>query len=180
MPFPTNTIKYGLYLPKTILYEEKENYRLSISISHSILLALKDNIVDDETIITLSFYLQMGLINSAIQLHPSLLTALKMEKYVQNIRTDTDLIKLKFNESRTILMEIAEDIRLLKNTPPWFNEWMTDCTFEFEKCKKDNVTEIMAYKKIEKLIHKHLAITPQMRLMLNYFIEHILFAQNTN
>jgi hypothetical protein len=131
--FPSNTIQFGLYPNHTIIESEKENYSLSISLSHIILDALKDDAIDDDTILTFAFYLQLSLIRCINDIYPEPVDKLKSvyKNLVYDTKiTDKELIRVKFAESRQMLNEIKQDIMSDKShedTPEWLETWMDSC-----------------------------------------------------
>jgi len=72
IPFPINSIQFGSYHR-----EEKENLSLSVNLSQIILDALKEDVIDDETILTFAFYLQICLIKLITQIDPGFINTLK-------------------------------------------------------------------------------------------------------
>jgi hypothetical protein len=152
-------------------------------LSHIILDALKDDAIDDDTILTFAFYLQLALIKCINDIYPEPEDVLKA--VCKNLVYDTqiidrDIIRIKFVESKEMLNEIKQDIMENKShedTPQWLEAWMDSCKTEIKKHKKIQPDDIRTiYRKIVYLtIHNHLAITPPQSLILSYFIEHILF-----
>jgi len=86
LPFPANSIQFGLYHR-----EEKENQSLVTSLSQIILDVLKADLIDDETILTFAFYLQICLIKVITKIDPTFINTLKPKfKYTKpdNIEND--------------------------------------------------------------------------------------------
>jgi|GEM_PF-1267958 len=178
--FPVNTIQYGLYPPQEIERKEKENYSLSIELSQIILDALKDDSIDDEAILTLAFYLQIGLIKVINDFDEKFINTLKTTTQRNFETISINIIKARFEESREILSEITTDILHGANKediPVWLEQWMILCKTEIERVGK-NMNATSVYGKISNAVRKHLGITPQMNDMLAYFIERSLVLIN--
>ena len=174
MPFPANNIKYGLYPPETIINKEKENYIFSIHFSQIILDALKWNIIDNESILTFAFYLQLGLIKAINIFYPGF-----APDYVDDKLLDVRIVKTQFEESRDTLQEIARDIMISRNgteISEWFVKWLASCKSEIKRHKDMEAKTL--YSKLVFVIFKNLAITPQMNSMLSYFIERVLLSKS--
>jgi hypothetical protein len=164
MPFPVNSIQYGLYLP---LQQAEQYSSLSIGLSQIIINALKDDTIDDNTILTFAFYLQVGLIKvigkGRINFTDMLNTTGNYDISIRNIN------QKEFTENRDVLIEITTDI-LHNNTdsPQWLKKWMMLCDKEINKAQ--NINPLNCYNKLVSLIYKQLGLDNNMRLMLTEFI----------
>jgi len=174
-PFLANTIKYGLYPPQTIANKEKEDYLFSIHFSQIILDALKENKIDNESILTFAFYLQLGLIKAINIIYPGF-----APDYVEDKLLDACIVKTQFEKSKEMLEEIARDIMISRNgteIAEWFVKWLTSCKSEIKRHEDIEVKTL--YSNMVFVICKNLAITPQMNSMLSYFIEQVLLSKST-
>jgi len=180
IPFPSNTIQFGLYPPKKITADKLDNYSLSLHFSQIMLYALKDDVIDDEIILTFAFYLRMGLIKMASPVYPQLVNDLKSRAIplnaVSSKTAESKINTLKFEEVKETLIEITRDIFDVDRTPHlpvWFKQWMVICKENMNKYG-DEVTASSIYIKMLSLIDTHLALSTKMDSMLTYFIDRIL------
>ena len=84
MPFQANTVQYGLYHHHIITRGEIERYELQINLSRILLVALKDDIIDDQTILTFGFYLKMGLIKTLSAIDAQFVNSLRPAPGITN------------------------------------------------------------------------------------------------
>ena len=173
MPLPVNTIQYGLYPPRKIARSEIEKDAFSTGLSSIMITALSDDTIDEESIITFAFYLQTGLLKAITKTGVTVPETLKSEMNFDQQQIYNATIKLKFNDSKDILTEIADDVMMdIDNVPEWLKSWLLLCSSEIEKNRVVKIDEVRSfYRKIVAIINRHLAIQPQISLMLSYFIE---------
>jgi len=177
MPFPSNTIQFGLYPPKKITADKLDNYSPSLHFSQIMLYALKDDVIDDEIILTFVFYLRMGLIKMINSAYPNFVNDLKNRAIpldtVSGKTAESKVNTLKFEEVKETLIEITRDIFEVARTtylPGWFKQWMAIC----KENMSDELTASSVYVKMLSLIDTHLALSTKMDSMLTYFIDRIL------
>lgn len=121
MPFPMNTIQYGLYkAPDTTTEIES----ISNSLSKIIITALKCDSIDDETIITFAFYLQVGLIKTVHEYKSSTSGLLSMiDQFITpNNKVDESLIV-----DNSLMDEITLDVMQTEEFDcelNWLNDWI--------------------------------------------------------
>ncbi|MEO8948261.1 MAG: hypothetical protein ABI308_07615 [Mucilaginibacter sp.] len=176
LPFK-NCIRYGLYPPQLPIDNEENNYSLSIVFSQIFLDALKNEEVDDETILTFAFYLQVGLIYSISLKHPQFREGLKstFKKNPLNEDLDITMIRSKFEDNKVGLLEIVNDINNSNiNLPNWVVTWLQLCDIEVSQTDNDKSPQSI-YNNIIMSVYNHLGINYTMSNMLSYFIEHTLF-----
>ena len=120
MPFPVNIIQYGLYKTQESGNNET-GYNIATDLSKIVTAALTDD-TDDETIITLAFYLQMGLIR-AIHNYTSnideLLSTINQVTPVSNANTGDDSIS-----DDSLMDEITIDVMQTEDFDSELN-WLT-------------------------------------------------------
>lgn len=177
IPFSANSIQYGLYPPVKITPSEKESYKMSIILSEVLCKALKDNIIDNETILTFAYYLKMGLIKTLTFVDPQFLNNLKPSDKFPNGASD-EINPLAFEDSKETLIEVAMDIfqpTSETDIPEWFQDWLDGCKYFVNKNKLDLHT---AFGEISTIINKHLALPIKMNNMLSHFIERVLFYED--
>lgn len=176
MPFPANTIQYGLYPHRTIKVDENEGYDLSVNLSQIILVALKHDIIDDETILTFGFYLKMGLVKAILSINEQFSNSLMPAPGVST--SDIDISA--FEESKETLIEIARDIfypTSVTEMPEWFGSWVNSCETAINHNSTSELLKIR-YVEISTLIYKHLDLSAKMNALLTCFIERVLFNEN--
>jgi len=179
MSFPSNIIRYGLYPPQKIAPNEKRKYSFPIELSQIILNALKDDVIDDETILTLSIYLQIGLIKVINNFHPGFISRFRpliLKDRAQTHISDTSVLRTKFENTKHIFIEIANDV--MDNTsevdnPGWLEKWCNICEIEINKTSGKSKAETI-YQEMLFTVHKHLGIPVQVKTTLSYFIEQVL------
>ena len=171
MPFPANTIQYGLYPPLTISVDDLEACELSINISKIIVAALQDEI-DDETILTFAFYLQISLVKT-------IYNTLRDADALFAIVTPANAFKADDNalSNLCLMKEIADDVMQIEEFDSelnWLNGWIDDCKNTLLKASKIEANNISKIKSIYHLrvqtVYTHLGINVHGKDMLNYFI----------
>ncbi len=172
LPFK-NCIRYGLYLPQATINKEGS---LAISFSQIFLDALKNEAVDDETILTFAFYLQIGLIYSISNIHPQFKKELKPTLKSQfNGDLDKDIFRSKFEDNKMCFLEIINDINNSSiDLPEWVTAWLKLCEIEVLKADVD-IPLLHTYRSIIKLVYNQLSIKNNMSNILSYWIEQALF-----
>lgn len=174
MPFPVNTIQYGLYPVLKIKKSQVKDHLVAINISQIILDALKDEEIDDETILTFAFYLQMGLIKAIDSSHEGFIAALR--DIHKNRAPAVEVDQVKYQESRETLLDITRDIMQDNDAalPEWFGEWLN--IYKEDSAGNNDVNA--AYNNIVYSIYKHLGMGTKMISMLSYFIKTILLDED--
>ena len=171
MPFTSNTIQYGLYPPVTIGLNDLDRHTLSINLSKIIVTALQDEI-DDETIITFAFYLQISLVKVMYKL-------LNDEDLLLAVIPSTDNFKADDNalSNLSLMKEITDDVIQTEEFDSelnWLNDWIGDCKTALLTAGKTEANTISNMKSIYNLrvqtVYSHLGINMHGRDMLNYFV----------
>lgn len=172
MQFPSNSIQYGLYPPQSITGDDLKNYAISVELSKVITSTLKDEI-DDETVITFAFYLQVALIKAIRQvtgnlevLSSGLSEAPQADKY----QPDGSVLA-----NSALMKEIANDIWYTEefyDELGWINSWVSCCKTLLTKNASSGIDNdtLSFYHTLVATIHRHLGINMHGRRMLNYFI----------
>jgi hypothetical protein len=135
LPFPVNTVQYGLYLEKGI--ESKYYFpELKENLSQIIVNTLSNEIVDDETIFSFSLYLHLILTNvlkkTIKEFNPI------FYHYCENFMTQEKNDPLKddaetyFIGNSQVILEIYEDVinSLHKRQVSWMSTWQNICKKE--------------------------------------------------
>jgi len=180
IPFPQNTIQYGLYSPIV-------NKNLEFVISQTIIDALFDEFVDDECILTLTLYLTLGTMKVAISSNvltkDECSTFYRNEFLKKNDLNEIDYFELKFINSEVLISEIVNDIfdPSLNNSPKWLTNWMLAYNLKIDLAKDEKVINpTFFYTDTVALIYRHLGITERMRLILSYFLSEICKLESVN
>lgn len=181
MPFPANSIQYGLYSQEELAADEINNI-FQQYLSDLLIDILGEDTIDDETVLTLSFYLHLSLLkvineNGDVNFHELLETPRQLLPEHKQV-IDTRFIEEKFSENKVTLLEIARDImQSTDNLPDWINAWKHNCEV---RIKKRNLQYLdvrkkkQLYQEMALLINKQLGFNENMRLVLFYFLEQVL------
>ncbi len=163
MPFPNNTIQYGLYPAVTIAANELVQYNLPIALSKVIVAALQDEI-DDETILTFAFYLQISLVKAIYTLLNNEDTLFALIPPLDNFKVDDNA-----SSNLSLMKEITDDVmhtEEFESELDWLNGWIDDCKTAL--LAADNVKSI--YHLRVQTVYSHLGLNMHGRDMLNYFV----------
>ncbi|CAM3927293.1 hypothetical protein MUGA111182_17715 [Mucilaginibacter galii] len=165
-PFAMNSVKYGLFT------REQRYSALSIGISRFMLEALKDEVNDDNAIISFAFYLHIGLIKTVNQ-RGITLTEIMQPAEIGQLNSISDNYRNKFEENNELLTEIIMDIvNGNEELPPWLMEWMSLC--DEELALKHKNASVIFFGEVVRLIYQKMDIEDAVRLMLEEFILIIL------
>lgn len=176
MPFPANSIQFGLYPPEHIDANELHHYKASIALSEIMLTALADEI-DDDTILTFAFYLQVALIK-VIHQHLN-----DMELLYSILSTRPGLSKANcidgtVKANQDLMTEIIRDIMNSEEFSAdlcWLNTWASSFKALIQVT---NVNSISLVKETLQTyiytIYKRLNITDEIRLILLHLISNSL------
>ncbi|WP_040626095.1 hypothetical protein [Mucilaginibacter paludis] len=167
MPFPVNSIKYGLYnhLPTTQLDDFFKR-----EFSKIILDAMFNEKIDNELILTLAFYLNVGFIK-ALNLAQQFNGRLPLRAY-----PEVSCIKAKFLESEIALNEITREIMNGTHVtfPKWLMNWVDLCE-DFISKQLEQVNNFFEVQyKVERFINQSLSLTPEEVDLLRYIVEQSL------
>ena len=178
MPFPANSVQYGLYGHAYYIDDDFDliyQYRLSVIL----MLLLKDDQIDDEKILTVSFYLHFSLLMAIAQKCGTGSHCLPEipEQWAPGV-TDMDFIQRKLADNKDALIEIAGEIMQMSDqSPDWLIAWMQYCGERIEKRNFKHADRIMEgkqlYVEMAMLINTQLGLNEQMRLLLFYFLDHV-------
>ncbi len=175
MPFPANTIQYGLYTPQPINTDEVERYQTAINLSAIMLEALQDEI-DDETIITFAFYLQMGLVRS-------LYNYLQGVDELFSITSELDVAykaEGDLTSSYSLMDEITVDVmqsEKFDHELDWMNKWITQCKATLKVQTANSGKGIQAkqfYANRMAAISRQLGLNNNSKNLLSHFIDRSL------
>lgn len=181
MPFPANSIQYGLYKVDPLNRNDEKDYSFQRELSLLIAEGLGEENIDQETIITFAFYLHVALIKLITAKDPAITTELMQSYHTvpfheTDEHEDIEFMTAKYEDNKEVLQEIAEDI--MKHTPSsttvpsWLERWMELCEAELisDSGQYQEKTLNNIHSRIIYFINKHLSITDKMRLVLYYFI----------
>ncbi len=184
MPFPANTIQYGLYKVDPINLNDAQDYSFQRELSLLVLEALGEESIDQETIITFAFYLHVALIKVITAKDPAITTGL-LQWYDTAPFQQTDeqvnfeFIKAKYEDNKAALLEIADDIMKhissSATVPSWLERWMELCEAELISYGgQDQERTLTKVHSIIYFINKHLGITEKMKYVLYFFISQVI------
>ncbi len=184
MPFPVNSIQYGLYKPVPV--SESGNtlpYRFKKTISNMILNVLPDDTIDEEKILLFAFYLNIIYIKTLTKNNYNIdLTSFYQQNFVKKgVSITEDTLTETYEENKEILHEITADIfnpeTLEDNQIFQFGDWIKLCeedvTTGIHASKEYSAIHYTNYLRTFYLITRQLAITDNMTAMLLYFIRQL-------
>lgn len=171
MPFPANTIQYGLYPPVTVGLDKLDQFTLPITVSKIMVAALQDEI-DDETILTLAFYLQISLVKTIYQLIDDEHELFMNIVSVNSFNADDNALS-----NLSLMQEITEDVMQTEKFDSeldWLNNWIDDCKaplLSVNKTEMDKSSTIKSFYQFRiQTVYRHLGINTLGGDMLNYFV----------
>ena len=171
MPFPGNTIQYGLYPPEAITATDLNRHLLSLNLSKIIVAALQDEI-DDETILTFGFYLQISLVKTIYKFLNDVDALFTVIAPAITFKPDDDTLS-----NLSLMKEITDDVMQTERFDSelnWLNRWSDDCATALLPINKVDPNAISAVMNIYQLhlqtIYSQLGINTYGRDMLNYFV----------
>jgi len=177
LPPPKNSILYGLYVAPI---SAGHNIEISSKLSHYIMSSLRDDTIDEESLMTLAFYFQAALIIEFRKNHSChFLNTTSYQYNSASIMEDSlrqSFLTERHVKSQTVLQEIIQSINdhsEFDNTLYWLKAWINDCGAFAARASKEN--EKKTFVDIRNLINQQLGLTPNMIKLLYYFINQELF-----
>jgi hypothetical protein len=169
MPFPKNSIQYGVYKSNDA-YNNFSAIRMALS---AIMIdALIEETINDETIWTFAYYLNLALLK-ALGKH-----RLSKFKNFYNVNDEINsLIISKFTDNRETLIEIANNIihsQTVEDTSIWLESWTKTCEGEIMNDFPNFTKLLEIHNRIVDIIYKQVGVTEKMRVMLFYFISQVI------
>lgn len=162
MPYPANTIQYGLY-------KNQNNYNnMDEAISTTILQTLNDEIIDEDILITISFYLLTAL---TLLLKADVLNTVSIYQNIYEhggLTIKSDTIKGQYKQAKYMLDEIYNSLQHNYDIPVWLIHWKNFCVNYISKNGPNN--QHYLYNSVVNQLFIQLGFTPGMRTLLNYFI----------
>lgn len=174
LPFPANTIQYGLY-ENPSLSDRLDTIKEAIS--GIILNTLAEDIIDDESIFTLAIYLHLGLLREVKRLSDVALQNLKFY-HGHTDPGEKDLLKENYETNKMIYAEIYSDVfNRRRDTEDevslWLNNWIELCSnliaFDF-----NDQTDIVPALAIASTIDKLLGVDASRKLVLSNIIQNLM------
>ena len=175
---PANTIRYGLY---DIVNGNPETEQINVVLSSSIIQALCHEPIDEESILTFAFYLYAGTLKAFRNCNKVFDGTLHYANLFNAIRADQidiEIVKNKYEESKYLLSEIFDEIMRGIHIGPWLDSWILTCETEIKRrsgplsSQEDGLTQIGSG--FINSIYKHLGISENMKLMLDFFMNETL------
>lgn len=197
MPYPFNTIQYGLHSPdilnkvgvngKELVSLGNEQYSFYQVLSEIIIEALREEEIDDELIVTFSFYLHLILMNCVCMKfsvnHHIFSSSYDLFQNVDNELLSKDFLVQKFSENMEVLKEIKSDAfhngrSVLVESPAWIKKWEITCLSEIGRQEKAELVRndsSIIYFNIVESINRILGVKKNMKQLLYYFIFNTMF-----
>lgn len=158
LSYPENTIQYGLYP----IEDDINNNKIADIISSLILQALINDTINEDTLITFSFYLLTALLIVQGNINDQIIENL-------TVTLNNDLILEKYNEARCVLIEIYIDIKNKHNLPDWLHFWINFCKNDTEIVTIHD--PLVLYRKVSSSLFSLLCFTHDMKTLVNYFVK---------
>ncbi|PJJ84441.1 hypothetical protein [Mucilaginibacter auburnensis] len=170
-PMPMNSIQYGLYhgTPKTL-----DDVTNLTNFSKILIRALKECTIDDETIITFAFYLQVSLIKILIKHVKAAVDLMFITNRMENNETE---IQEEIVLDVALLDEIALDIMQTERFDielDWLNNWIDFNELELKKITGLNRSIEYFYNNKVSIISNCLGLNDNSRFLLNNGIQKAL------
>ena len=177
---PVSIRQYHLRYPV-----ESENdldrYLIPVHLSKLILAVLKEEDIDDETLLTFAYHLSMGLISALREISCEVLIDLvplyDFGSYANADSRDAMFIE-SFEENKTMLFEIALDaITRTRQLSIWMLEWISFLEGEIgrkEAALSKTEHAVRFHNKVLFYIHKQLCLNERKSLALTYFTKRSL------
>lgn len=171
MPFPENTIQYGLY--DIDVYPEIEKYQVEQELAHLIIHSFEENF-DDQTVLTLALYLHLVILKILHSSFPEYLAILPglYKGYADMSIGNGALSDIpEMLENTTLLREITNDVFTENNFAhftaelAWLQKW-------FEICQNKIISSIEGHRfekthaDLSTLVAKHLGLSGFFQAML--------------
>jgi len=170
LPFPTNTIQYGLY--KILNHKEDFSYNfIAKYISDLMLELLIEDEVNEETIITFALYLHVGFLRVGLLKNKEIILQFYIEQSkFSNADLDENLLNIKVEDNKQILRALYQEIickdRIeVYRDSPWLEHWI--------RLLEDSIRDssfAFSLDKITNLIDRHLGVNDNMKRLLYDFI----------
>lgn len=177
MPFPENTIQYGLYVPDDIY--ELNKYSFAPKLSELMLEGLKKEEIDDDLIITFGLYLTLVFVKVFIKDRPQLVAELLNFYTSSDNERNVGLERTQFANNIEILSGIIIDIFGFyqeSNAPGWLQKWSEVCksliAANLLHYPGDNL--MIIYTKVIYRIYRHIGLNSEMELLLACLIRQAL------
>ncbi|MXV13894.1 hypothetical protein [Hufsiella ginkgonis] len=175
MPFPANTVRYGLHIAK-------DRDPLRTKFSAILIEAMGSNEIDDESIITFAFYLYLGMIRKRRIVHFSHRNynyAAVHQLTKPSVKHEEDL----FNEyllQEDLLVEIAREVMLsdeiiVAKSTSWMGAWLALCeplTIGSPETAHDS--------HLVQIINEQVGLGEESKMLLNCFLNNALAACQVN
>lgn len=183
LPFPPNTIQYGLYQTES---SDKAKHELNEEFSLLLLNVLADDVVDEESILTFAFYLHIALTKVLKRNRLNIDEILPIYEEINEAELLTiteEVVEEKYKESEMMLVEVFEDInqpKSLVTRSKWLGDWEDSCQKFIEQEKylnsilKVNTKLQNCHAQLASLINSHLGISGNMQAIINCFIKNVL------
>jgi len=169
MPFPENTIQYGLYQPD---YTDKLNkYSFAPKLSELMLEVFRNEEIDDDLIITFGLYLTLVLVKVFIKDRPQLVAELINFYTNSDNERNAALESKQFANNKEILSGIIIDIfgfHQESNAPCWLQKWSEVCesliAVKLLHFPADSL--MIVYTEVTYRIYRHIGLNSKMELLL--------------
>lgn len=158
MPFPVNTIQYGLYEMEGI---DNREHRFRKVLSKLILIELSTEVIDEAQLLLFAFDLQLIYIKKLITTTfiPDLTALYRQYLTKKEVSITPEMLSEAYEENKEVLWEMAA-------ADSSFEEWQHACKDDITASINSNATFLQTFH----CITRQLALTDNMAAMLLYFI----------
>lgn len=181
LPFPTATIQFGLYTENSDMVFFMKN-RSEYILSKVLIEALRTDVVDVETILTVAFYLKIALIKA---LHGYLKDTTTLFEIIARVDSDGEkfLVKNKLFENQPEMGEVTKEVMLESNFEGdlfWLKEWITEIEDSLKSIEERGVEQVTTivrnyYLDYGKIIDNQLNLNVESRRLLDHLINRSLW-----
>jgi hypothetical protein len=177
MPYKTNSVRFGLYSFRKAVRSNGKGIEIHSQLSAVIVNALSEEMIDDEVILTLAFYLAIGVVKAlscdlkTIEDHTPL-----MPNDNYGVVLSEDMVEGKFLQNAELLGSIVNEVmsaldRPADARPAWLHSWISCCRSCAEAIACDPIeAKNQEYRYLIAGIYRHLGITYAMHLFLYFFL----------
>ena len=184
MPFPVNTIQYGLYKNKILSnHNDDRLYRIRKTLSDLMIIVLSDDVIDEEKILLFAFYLMIIYKKILTKNHYTIDFTLQYQQHQvnRNVSIAEGMVAETYAENKEVLQEIAADLSTPENLKDneffllrdWIKLCEDDVAATIQGNKEYSILLYSNYLETFHLINRQLAITDNMAVMLLYFVSQI-------
>jgi len=197
MPYPFNTLQYGLHKPEglnkvgvkgsRLVNLMNEQYSFYQTLSEIIMEALGEEEINDELIVTFSYYLHLILMNCICKRYSEDLEIFWSSYDLPENKSNQEMVREffapKFLQNFEVLKDIRNDVfrngnLILIESPGWIKKWEMACLHEIDQQKNfefPKAPNINIHLNIVESINRTLGVKKNIKQLLYYFIFNTMY-----